>query len=381
MSRRDYYEVLGISRNATEPELKSAYRKLALKYHPDRNPGDKAAEEEFKEAAQAYAVLADPEKRSRYDRFGHAGVGGAAGAPPGFDPTIFADFSDIFSDLGDFFGFGDILGGRRRGGPLRGGDLRYDLEISFEESAAGTETTVQIPREENCETCHGTGAAVGTSPTTCPQCRGRGQLRYQQGFLTIARPCGHCQGTGKIISKPCTTCHGAGRVARERKITVRIPAGIATGQQLRLHGEGEHGAAGGPTGDLYVVVHVREHEFFHREGDDLYYELPVDFPTLALGGTVPAPTLNGHQDVAIPAGTQSGQRFRLRGKGMPNVAGRGAGDLYVIVRANVPRKLTKEQKHLLEQLGGTMRGAAHAPTGSSAAQDRPFFDRVKDIFG
>lgn len=381
MSKRDYYEVLGVSRTATEQELKSAYRKLALQYHPDRNPGDKVAEERFKAAAEAYAVLADPDKRSRYDRFGHAGVSGAAGAGAGFDPTIFADFSDIFGG----FGFGDLFGelfggGRRRGGPTRGADLRFDLQITFEESAAGTETTVQIPREEACDTCAGSGAAPGTAPTTCPQCHGRGQLRFQQGFLTVARPCGQCRGTGRVIASPCPACHGQGRVGRQRKVTVKIPAGIASGQQLRLYGEGEHGAGGGPPGDLYVVVHVREHEFFHREGDDLYCELPVSFPTLALGGTIDVPTLNGRQTVDVPAGTQSGQRFRLKGKGMPNVTGRGHGDIHVVVRAEVPRKLTKEQKRLLEQLATTI-GPAHGEPTSRSGNNRPFFERVKDIFG
>jgi molecular chaperone DnaJ len=232
VSKRDYYEVLGVEREATDQQIKSAYRKLALQHHPDRNPNDRKAEERFKEAAEAYAVLADRDKRGLYDRFGHAGVNGGSA---GFDPTIFADFSDIFSGLGDAFGFGDIFGGRRRrGGPQRGSDLRYDLEIGFEESAVGAETTIQIPREESCETCGGSGAAAGTSPETCNQCRGSGQLRYQQGFLTVARPCSNCRGTGKTIAKPCPTCRGAGRVGRERKLTVKIPAGIATGQRLRL---------------------------------------------------------------------------------------------------------------------------------------------------
>lgn len=378
MSKRDYYEVLGLERQATEQQIKSAYRKLALKYHPDRNPGDHKAEEAFKEAAEAYAVLADPQKRGMYDRFGHAGVNASAGAGAGFDPTIFADFSDIFSGLGDMFGFGDILGGgrRRRGGPQRGSDLRYDLEITFEESADGTETSIIVPREETCETCSGSGAAPGTHPETCAQCRGTGQLRYQQGFLTVARPCSNCRGTGRTISKPCTTCRGAGRVGRERKLTVKIPAGIATGQQLRLAGEGEHGSAGGPPGDLYVVVHVQEHAFFHREGDDLYCELPINFPTLALGGTVSVPTLDEREDLAIPAGTQPGARFRLRGKGMPNVNGRGRGDLYVIARVAVPKKLTKEQKQLLEQLAETM----PAQADERDADEKPFFERVKGMF-
>jgi molecular chaperone DnaJ len=378
VSKRDYYDVLGVDRQATEQQIKSAYRKLALKYHPDRNPGDTKAEETFKEAAEAYAVLADAQKRSMYDRFGHAGVNASGAGAAGFDPTIFADFSDIFSGLGDMFGFGDILGGgrRRRGGPQRGSDLRYDLEITFEESAEGTETSIVVPREETCETCGGNGAAPGTSPETCAQCRGTGQLRYQQGFLTVARPCSNCRGTGRTIAKPCSTCRGAGRISRERKLTVKIPAGIATGQQLRLSGEGEHGLLGGPPGDLYVVVHVQEHPFFHREGDDLYCELPINFPTLALGGTVKVPTLDEREDVAIPAGTQPGARFRLRGKGMPNVSGRGRGDLHVIARAAVPKKLTREQKQILEQLAQTMPAQADA----AESEEKPFFERVKGIF-
>ncbi|HEY0872308.1 MAG TPA: molecular chaperone DnaJ [Vicinamibacterales bacterium] len=377
MSKRDYYEVLGVERQATEQQIKSAYRKLALKYHPDRNPGDTKAEEAFKEAAEAYSVLADAQKRSMYDRFGHAGVNASAAGAGGFDPTIFADFSDIFSGLGDMFGFGDILGGgrRRRGGPQRGSDLRYDLEITFEESAEGTETSIIVPREETCETCSGSGAAPGTSPETCAQCRGTGQLRYQQGFLTVARPCPNCRGTGRTIAKPCTNCRGAGRITQERKLTVKIPAGIATGQQLRLSGEGEHGLLGGPPGDLYVVVHVQEHPFFHREGDDLYCELPIHFPTLALGGTVKVPTLDEHEDLSIPAGTQPGARFRLRGKGMPNVSGRGRGDLHVIARAAVPKKLTREQKQILEQLAATMPAQADV-----VEEEKPFFERVKGIF-
>ena len=378
VSKRDYYEILGVEKSATDQQIKSAYRKLALKFHPDRNPGDKKAEESFKEAAEAYAVLADAQKRALYDRFGHAGVGAGAGAG-GFDPTIFADFSDIFSGLGDMFGFGDIFGGgrRRRGGPQRGSDLRYDLEITFEESYDGTETSILIPREESCETCSGSGAAPGTSAETCSQCRGAGQLRYQQGFLTVARPCPNCRGTGRTIAKPCTTCRGAGRIAHERKLGVKIPAGIATGQQLRLSGEGEHGSAGGPPGDLYVVVHVQEHPFFQREGDDLYCEMPINFPTLALGGDVKVPTMKDRAELSIPAGTQPGARFRIRGKGMPNVNGRGHGDLHVIARAAVPKKLTKDQKRLLEELARTMPAQAEDGTGT---EEKPFFERMKDMF-
>jgi molecular chaperone DnaJ len=380
VSKRDYYEVLGVERTATDQQIKSAYRKLAMKHHPDRNPGSAAAEEAFKEAAEAYAILCDKEKRALYDRYGHAGVSGAGAG--GFDPNAFAGFEDIFGNLGDIFGFGDLFGGgrRRRGGPQRGADLRYDLEISFEESYAGTETAIQIPREETCETCSGSGAAAGSSPEVCPHCHGQGQLRFQQGFLTVARPCSTCRGSGRVISRPCQACRGAGRVGRERKITAKIPAGIATGQRLRLYGEGEHGSAGGPPGDLYVVVHVQEHPFFHREGDDLYCELPVTFPVLALGGDIKVPLVEGEDSLKIPAATQAGARFKLRGKGMPNVSGRGHGDLYVIARVAVPKKLTKDQKRLLEELAKTM-PQEHLEPGAADAGEKPFFEKVKDIFG
>jgi molecular chaperone DnaJ len=379
VSKRDYYEIIGVTRTASEQEIKSAYRKLALKYHPDRNPGDKAAEEQFKEAAEAYAVLADTDKRHMYDRFGHAGLGGAATG--GFDPTVFTGFEDILGGLGDVFGFGDAFAGRRRGGPQRGADLRYDLEVSFEEAAKGTETSIQIPRQESCETCSGTGAAPGSKPTTCPQCHGRGQLRYQQGFFTVARTCGQCRGAGSIISKPCATCRGAGRVQKERKLTVRIPAGIATGQRLRLGGEGEGGAAGGPPGDLYVVVIVQEHPFFHRDGNDLHCEIPVNFPTLALGGTIVIPTIDGGEEsYEVPDGTQSGSTLRLAGRGMPDVNGRGRGDLLVTVKVVTPKKLTREQKKLLEQLAASLPKEKFEPTPRDH-EDRNLFERVKDIFG
>jgi molecular chaperone DnaJ len=380
VSKRDYYEVLGVAKTATDQEIKSSYRKLALKYHPDRNPGDKQAEDKFKEAAEAYSVLADTDKRHMYDRFGHAGLGGAATG--GFDPSVFTGFEDILGGLGDVFGFGDILGGggRRRGGPQRGADLRYDLEISFEEAARGTETALQIPRQETCETCAGSGAAEGSKPTTCPQCKGRGQLRYQQGFFTVARTCGQCHGTGSVIAKPCPTCRGAGRVQQERKLTVRIPAGISTGQRMRLSGEGEAGTAGGPTGDLYVVVHVQEHAFYKRDGNDLYCEMPVHFTTLALGGEIEVPTLDGPESVSIPQGTQTGSTFRLRGHGVPDVSGRGKGDLHVIVKGLTPKKLTKDQRKLLEQLASTLPSDAHEPT-PAGGEERGIFDRVKDIFG
>jgi molecular chaperone DnaJ len=381
VSKKDYYEILGISRSATDVEIKSAYRKLAMKHHPDRNPGDKKAEDQFKLAAEAYAVLADSEKRAMYDRFGHAGVGAAAG-PAGFDPSVFAEFGDLGDLLGNMFGFGDVFGGRRRGGPQRGADLRYDLEITFEESARGAETVIQIPRQEHCETCHGSGSAPGSSPVTCPQCKGHGQVRFQQGFFTVARTCPQCRGAGRIISKPCAACHGAGTVTRERKITVKVPAGISSGQQLRLQDEGEAGAAGGPAGHLFVVVHVQEHEFFRRDGNNLFCEIPVNFTTLALGGEVQAPTLDGTETVKVAEGTATGTTLRLRGKGMPDVNGRGRGDLFATVQVVTPRKLTKDQRRLLEQLAAELPKEAFPPRARDAEQDeRNLFDRVKDMFG
>jgi len=374
VSKRDYYEILEVSRTANDQEIKSSYRKLALKYHPDRNQGDKTAEDRFKEAAEAYAILSDGDKRARYDRFGHAGVGGAQG----FDPSQFTGFEDIFSGLGDIFGFG---GGGRRSGPQRGADLRYDLEIKFEQSAKGVETSIQIPRHEACDTCKGNGAAPGTSPSTCPQCRGSGQLRYQQGFFTVARTCGQCRGAGKVITKPCQTCRGAGTIEQMRKLTVKIPAGIATGQRLRLAGEGEAGTLGGSPGDLYVVIFVREHEFFQRDGNDLHCTVPLAFTTLALGGEIKVPGIDAAQTVKIPESTQTGTTFRLRGKGMPDVSGRGHGDLLVTVQALTPKKLNKEQKKLLEQLAATLPEQTITPSVRDEDEDRGIFGKVKDIFG
>jgi len=384
VTKRDYYEILGVGKTATEQEIKSAYRKLALKYHPDRNPGDHEAEERFKEAAEAYSVLADTDKRHMYDRFGHSGLGGAATG--GFDPSVFTGFEDILGGLGDIFGLGDVFGGggRRRGGPQRGADLRYDLEISFEESAKKTETSIQFPRHETCDTCSGSGASAGSKPSTCPQCQGRGQLRYQQGFFTVARTCGQCRGTGSIIANPCATCQGAGRIEHDRKVTISIPAGIATGQRLRLAGEGEAGANGGPPGDLYVVIHGQDHPFFHREGNDLHCEVPVNFTTLALGGEIRVPTLDGEEPFTIPDGTQTGTTFRMRGKGMPDVAdrsGRHRGDLFVTAKVLTPKKLSKDQKKLLEQLAATLPKEKLEPTPLDREEDKGLFDRVKDIFG
>ena len=382
-NKRDYYEVLAVERTASDGEIKSAYRKLALKYHPDRNPGDHEAEERFKECAEAYAILADADKRAAYDRYGHAGVQGAAGAG-GFDPSVFTGFEDILGGLGDIFGFGDIFGGgRRRGGPQRGADLRYDLEITFEESAAGTETAIQIPRQENCETCSGTGAAAGSSPTVCNLCRGAGQVRTQQGFFTVARTCPQCRGAGKIITNPCKACRGAGRISKERKITVKIPAGIATGQQLRLQGEGEAGHAGGPPGSLYVVIHVQEHDFFRRDGINLFCEIPVNFTTVALGGEIDVPTLSGTEKVKVPEGTQTGTTLRLRGKGMPDVNGRGRGDIFATVQVQTPKKLSKDQRHALEALAKSLPKEEFQPRKRHEQEqdERNLFDRVKDMFG
>jgi len=380
VSRRDYYEVLGVARDASESDIKKAYRKLALQYHPDRNPGDAGAEERFKEAAEAYSVLGDGEKRARYDRFGHAGVSGAGpGGGPGFNPDIFADFSDI---LGDIFGFGGGFGGRgRRGGPTRGADLRFDLEIAFEDSLNGTETTIQIPREEHCDTCSGSGAAPGSTRETCPQCRGSGQLRYQQGFLVVAHTCRECSGSGQVVRKPCPACRGTGRQTRDRRVTVRIPAGIADGQRLRLHGEGEHGSVGGPPGDLYVVVHVKPHPVFHRQDDDLFAEVQVPFPVMALGGTFAVDGPEGPIDVHVSAATANGTLLTYKGKGMPSVSGRGRGALHVRLVVDVPRKLSKDQKKLVDQLGRTMAVDRLEATSPDAGRDRPFFEKVKDLFG
>jgi molecular chaperone DnaJ len=375
VSKRDYYEILGVPKNAADQQIKSAYRKLALQYHPDRNQGNTVAEDKFKEAAEAYAILSDNEKRARYDRFGHAGVSSPGAG--GFDPSTFAGFEDIFGGI-----FGDFFGGARRGGPERGSDLRYDLEITFEESARGIETSITIPRLESCETCHGSGAAPGSSPTTCPQCQGRGQQRFQQGFFTVARTCSRCEGTGRIISKPCLTCKGQGRRPKERTLTVKVPAGISDGQRLRISGEGESGPHAGPAGDLYVFIEVAPHPFFRRDGNNLSCEIPLNFTVLALGGSIEVPTLEDHEAFKVPEGTQSGAIFRLRGKGMPDVSGRGRGDLFFTVQAVTPKKLNKEQRALLEQLSKVLPKEKFDPRPVDAGEDeKNLFDKVKDIFG
>jgi molecular chaperone DnaJ len=367
-SKRDYYEILGISREASDQEIKSSYRKMALKYHPDKNPGDKNAEEMFKEAAEAYSVLSDPEKRSRYDRFGHSGLQGGFS---GFDPATFGDFGDI---LGDLFGFGDIFGGRRRGGPERGADLRYDLKISFREAAFGLKTKVKIPRNETCEECSGRGTAKGKQAVTCMVCRGTGQVRYQQGFFSISRTCNQCNGSGRIIKDPCQSCQGRGIVRREKVLEVKIPAGVDNGVRLRIQAEGEAGSLGGPPGDLYVVIFVEEHPFFQRQGNNIYCQIPIGLTQAVLGAELTVPTLEGEDKLKLPEGTQSGTVFRLRNKGIVSLGERGRGDQFVTVNVVIPSKLNKEQRHLFEQL-------AKISKEDDLSQERTIFEKVKDIFG
>lgn len=372
-NKRDYYEVLGVSRNATEQEIKSAYRKLALQYHPDRNPGDKEAEEKFKEVAEAYSVLSDPEKRSRYDRFGHAGVSStaAAGYGAGFDP--FSMFEEL---LGDFFGFSDIFGTttRRRSQVRRGADLRYDLEITLEEAARGVTKQIRLPRWETCSACRGTGAAPGSSRVVCPRCGGTGHIRSQQGFFTVTRTCGYCYGVGTVLKNPCSECEGQGRIRQERGLELKIPAGVDTGSRLRISGEGEAGIGGGPPGDLYVVIHVRDHEFFERQGNDLSCTIPLTFSQAALGAEIKIPTLlDGEQTLKIPPGTQTGETFTLQGKGMPRLEGRGRGDLLVTVRVVTPTRLTREMRKLLEELARLEE--------KQQDKNKGLFERFKEMLG
>jgi molecular chaperone DnaJ len=372
MSKRDYYEVLGVSQTASEQEIKSAYRRLAVKFHPDKNPGDAAAEEKFKEAAEAYTVLSDADQRRRYDRFGHAGVSSSAGSA-GWGAPGFGGIEDI---LGDLFGFGDVFGARggggRRSAAQRGADLRYDLEISLEDAAAGMTAQLRIPRLEACDKCKGSGAAEGTQPETCQTCSGAGQVRYQQGFFSVARTCGSCRGTGSIVKSPCDACKGAGRVEREKTMEVKIPAGVETGSRLRIAGEGEAGTQGGTTGDLYVVIHVGEHEHFERQGSNLYSSVPITFAQAALGSEITVQTLGGQQQVKIPAGTQTGTVFRLKGHGVPVLGGRGRGDLFVSVTVVTPTTLTREQRRILEQL---------SEVETQDLEDKGLIDKVRNIFG
>lgn len=375
MAKRDYYEVLGVSRDATEAELKKAYRKLAMKYHPDKNQGDASAEARFKEIGEAYAVLTDPKKRQAYDSFGHAGVeaGGEGFGPGGFGAGGFGGMGDIFTDIfEDFFG-GAAGGGRTRTRATRGADLRYDLEIGFEQSFFGDEVDLKVPRYEQCSSCRGSGAKPGTGLKTCATCHGQGQVRFQQGFFTVARTCTDCQGTGQIVAEPCPECHGAGKVHTHKTLHVKIPAGVETGNRLRLSGEGEAGERGGPPGDLYVVIGVRPHRTFTREGDNVHLELPIAFTQAALGAQVEVPTMTEHVLLKIPPGTQTGRKFRLKGKGFPSLSGRGPGDQIVTVAVRVPTKLNPRQQELLEAF-------AKESGDEVGAGESGLFDKVKGLF-
>ncbi|MBV8051837.1 MAG: molecular chaperone DnaJ [Acidobacteriaceae bacterium] len=368
--KRDYYEVLGVAREASEQEIKSAYRKLALQYHPDRNPNNPDAEEKFKECSEAYAILADADKRAAYDRYGHAAVSGAGAA--GYDPTVFQDFSEIF---GDFFGFGDLFGGggRRRSRAQRGADLREDISLAFEEAVFGKETQVNVRRHETCEECRGSGAAAGKSPVSCRSCGGRGQVRYQQGFFTMARTCPTCQGAGSVITDPCAKCKGEGRVLRQRVVDAKIPAGVEDGTRIRFTGLGEAGPFGGPAGDLYLVLHVKEHPFFEREGTDLHCVIPISFTQAALGTEIEVPTLDGEYNLKVPEGVQSGTTMRVRGKGVPVLNGHGKGDLFVELRVQTPTKLNKRQREVLQELEASVKV-------ENKPQRRTLIGKVKDIF-
>ena len=373
--QRDYYEILGISRSASVEEIKTAYRKAALKWHPDRNPENKSdAEVKFRECTEAYSVLSDAQKRQVYDTYGHAGLSGSGSVD--LNGTIFQDFHDIF---GDFFGFEDLFGGgggRRSRRAQRGADLRYDMSLTFEEASTGVNTKIKLPRQEYCSACNGTGAKAGTGVSTCQTCGGRGQLAYQQGFFTISRTCPHCQGAGQVVKERCPECRGQGRVEREKTIELRIPAGVDTGTRLRVTGEGEPGPNGGPPGDLYVVLEVKEHTFFERRGADLYCTIPISIAQATLGAELQVPGLVGDEKLKIPEGTQSGAIFRVRGKGLSDPHGGGKGDLYYHVRVLTPTKLTREQRKLIEQLGASLKvDNKPAERGSS------IFDKVKDIFG
>ena len=386
MAKRDYYEVLGVARNAPEAEIKKAYRRLAMKLHPDRNPDDKTAEAKFKEANEAYEILSDAQKRAAYDQFGHAGVdpsmaGGGRGPGGGFYGAGAgaggASFADIFGDVfGDIFG-GAGGGGRRSQAGYRGADLRYNLELSLEEAVRGTEVRIRVPTLEVCETCHGSGAKAGTSASTCATCGGHGQVRMQQGFFSIQQTCPNCRGSGKVIKSPCEACHGQGRVKATKTLSVKVPAGVDEGDQIRLAGEGEAGESGNPSGDLYVQVRLKPHDLFKRDGDDLHCEMPISFVTAALGGEVEIPTLDGRATLKIPTGSQTGKVFRLRGKGVRNVRSGEVGDLYCHASVETPVNLSKRQKELLEELESSLRegGARHSPRTQS------WVDKLKSFLG
>ena len=381
MAKRDFYEILGVAKNATDEEIKKSYRKLAMKYHPDRNPDSKGSEDKFKEAKEAYEMLSDPQKREAYDRYGHAGVdpnmggggGGAGGGAGGFADA----FGDIFGDI--FGGAAGARGGRgNAGGPqvYRGADLRYNLEISLEQAANGFDTTIRVPSWDACEICKGSGAKPGTAPATCPTCGGHGQVRMQQGFFSIQQTCPKCHGTGKIIPEPCVTCTGAGRIKRNKTLEVKIPSGIDDGMRIRSSGNGEPGLNGGPPGDLYVEIHIKPHGVFQRDGDDLHCEMPISFTKAALGGEIEVPTLSGKASFTIPEGTQSGKTFRLRSKGIKGVRSGFAGDLFCHVVVETPIKLTDKQKELLRDFerSTTEGGSKHSPHTKS------WMDKVKEFF-
>ena len=371
MAKIDYYEVLEVNRNASGTEIKKAYRRMAIQYHPDKNPGDKQAEEKFKELSEAYAVLSDAQKRATYDQFGHAGVNGAGGFSSGGFDFGGGGFEDVFGDI-----FGDIFGGGSRRGSRgqRGDDLRYNLTISFEEAAFGTEKNLQLPRKQACETCNGSGARPGTEAQTCSTCRGAGQVRYQQGFFTMTRPCPDCRGKGKIIADPCPDCHGTGQVKSKRTVALKVPPGVEDGIRLKLSSEGDAGAQGGPPGDLYVVLSVEEHPIFSRDGQDVICEIPISFVQAAMGCDLQVPTLEGKLNLKVPAGTQTGKVFKLSGKGIVALQGHHRrGDQLVVLKVEVPTKLNSRQKELLEEFAKESGEDIH-PQGKS------FFDKMKDLF-
>ena len=374
MAKRDFYEVLGINRDASADDIKKAYRKLAMKHHPDRNPDNPKSEESFKEAKEAYEILSDAKKRAAYDQFGHAGVDPSAGGGAGFGGAGMGGFADAFSDI-----FGDIFGNQRGGGRsnvYRGADLRYNLEISLEEAARGTETRIRIPTMAECEPCKGSGAKKGTEPKVCPTCGGHGQVRMQQGFFSIQQTCPKCHGTGRFIAEPCTSCQGAGRIKQHKTLSVKIPSGIDEGDRIRLSGEGEPGVNGGPPGDLYVQIHLKPHGVFQRDHDDLHCEMPVSFTVAALGGEIEIPTLDGVARLKVPTETQTGKVFRLRGKGIKGVRSIGHGDLLCHVVIETPVSLTDRQKELLREFEEISQGNA----GRHNPRAKGWMDRVKEFF-
>ncbi len=373
MAKRDYYEVLGIAKNASDDEIKKAYRKAAMKHHPDRNPDDKGAEAKFKEMKEAYEVLSDAQKRSAYDRFGHAGVDASMGGGGGGFQGGAGGFAEAFGDI-----FGDIFGQARGGGSrvFRGADLRYNLEITLEQAAGGHVTQIRVPSWAECETCHGSGAKAGTKAETCRSCSGSGNVRVQQGFFSIQQTCPRCHGSGKEIRDPCPSCDGVGKQKKTKTLEVKVPAGIDDGMRIRSSGDGEPGLNGGPPGDLYVEVHVKPHDMFERDGDDLHTQVPIGFTIAALGGTIEVPTLGGRAEIPIPEGTQSGKTFRLRGKGVKGVRSSYPGDLYCHVAVETPVRLTDRQKQLLRDFEATVVDSA----GRNSPQQKTWMDKVSDLF-